>query len=105
MTRPSPTNRDRWVTAPHGVPHHRKVDTSRGPQSVQVFHNDDGDPSSTATIFIEDEYDPSPIDTGLLNEHGDAICRIPWQDTLPVGFHYKANQYDEEGYFIGNEEE
>lgn len=69
-----------------------------------VFHNDDDPPSSTASTFIEDAYDPSPIPTGLLDANGDEICRIPGRDWLPVGFHYTPDQYDEFGDFIGASE-
>jgi hypothetical protein len=66
--------------------------------------DEDGSIAATAMIIYEDEYDDSPISTGLLDSEGDEICRIPWRDTVPMGFHYLPEHYDEDGNYIGDEE-
>lgn len=92
-----PKSRDRWVTIP-------RLGPTRGGQApataIQVFYDQDGDQSSTASIFIEDEMDNGPIPTGVLDANGEQVFRIPWRDRLPVGFHYTPDQYDEDGDFI-----
>lgn len=99
-------SRDRWVINPRPAGPRRKAQGSVPTTAIQTFYDEDtGEASSTAGILIEDERDDSPIPIGILNSEGEMIYRIPYRDTLPVGFHYTRDQYDEEGNFIGDEVE
>lgn len=90
-------SRTRWGIRPRSSP---RRDTT----AIQVFYDIDGEPSSTASLFIEDEIDDSPIPTGILDQDGNQIYQIPWRDTVPIGFHYKPEDYDEDGDYIGSDE-
>ncbi len=41
-----------------------------------------------------------PIPTGVLAPDGQQIFRFEWRDSVPMGFHYTPDQYDEDGDFI-----
>lgn len=67
--------------------------------AISIFYTEDGC-ASTASTLIEDEMHSGPIPTGVLSPDGEQIFRFEWRDTVPVGFHYTPDQYDEDGDFI-----
>lgn len=105
MGRPMPKSRDRWVTIPH-LARSRPVKAQGvgSTTAIQIFYDGD-EASATAGVLIEDLYDDAPIPTGILDPEGHEIYRIAHRDTVPIGFHYTADQYDEYGNFIGDDVE
>lgn len=107
MSYRKPTRRDRWVTLARTSeatfpPQHRDEDVpSCDVKAIQVFYDEDG-PASTASLIIEDIYDNSPVPTGIVDQWGHALYRIPWRDTVPIGYHYRPQDYDEFGDYIGD---
>jgi hypothetical protein len=104
MSAQLPRSRDRWVVTPRSK---RPVHTIAGAPKPSLDYDDYEYPDggTAASYFIEDIYDDSPIPTGILDEYGFEICRIPHRDTVPIGFHYKPEQYDRYGDFLGDDPE
>lgn len=89
MNKPPVNIRDRWVSVP-------RIGTNRRtkPISASQVYSEEGEISSTASLFIEDEEEDGPIETGLLDSEGNSIVRFPWREKLPVGFHYRPEDYE-----------